>query len=309
MTLFQATNTKVKSIMLMTTKLPPRRSYSTSVVAQEPSPESSPRHHDDAAGPLKRDSVFSASVTSQPFLPTTADDDDDGPARPPSAPTRECVADIRRDFRLALIYIAAATVEGSASDAAVALAAQQPDVQQRYATQKFIFDAMKRSQSSFNDLQLALYYLVRLRSAQQQDPKATPAPPSSPGTEADRINPEMEVPPRPEASPGSAPSSHPPSLASLCTFPTATATPAPAATTNTTTTFLACLILAWKYLHDRTYTARAWSTITGVPVSAINARSEPCWRGWGTGCTWTGGRAPLRGSPRCRRGRRCGLLG
>ena len=39
--------------------------------------------------------------------------------------------------------------------------------------------------------------------------------------------------------------------------------------------FLAALIAASKYLQDRNYSNRAWSTITGLPIYEINA-NEIC---------------------------------
>ncbi|KAI9310017.1 hypothetical protein DFJ73DRAFT_804984 [Zopfochytrium polystomum] len=84
------------------------------------------------------------------------------PAGPPTAPPTgkpDTVAAVRRDFRQAIIYYAAATVDGGIYTHAA------PATLSRPATQRFIFEIVKRSRATFYDLQLALFCFVRLRNA------------------------------------------------------------------------------------------------------------------------------------------------
>ncbi|KAI9325573.1 hypothetical protein DFJ73DRAFT_801884 [Zopfochytrium polystomum] len=118
---------------------------------------------------------------------------------------------IRRDFRRALIFVAAATVDGDFSSSPHGPLRERASV----ATLRFVHDVVRRSQSTFFDLQLAVFYYIRYRL---------------------RSN---------------------------------AASPTPTPTTHTA--FLACLILAHKFLHDRTICLSWWSARSGVSPRAATA--------------------------------------
>ncbi|KAJ1553267.1 hypothetical protein HK405_008436, partial [Cladochytrium tenue] len=97
------------------------------------------------------------------------------------------------------------------------------------ATRIFIHELLRRSGSSFYDLQLALFYLVRLRTT-----TANPSNVVSGDEEQQRW------------------------------------TRAPPVTSDPRRAFLACLMLACKYLDDLPRTARSWSRLAGVPLWQVN---------------------------------------
>ena len=97
----------------------------------------------------------------------------------------------------------------------------------------FIQETIRRSRTSFSTLQLALYYLLRIRSAVQ---------------EFEANNPEWFNGP--------------------CDFGK-TASKHPIACGRRM--FLAAVIVASKYLQDRNYSNRAWAKISGLSVKEINA--------------------------------------
>ncbi|KAJ3386573.1 hypothetical protein HDU84_001482, partial [Entophlyctis sp. JEL0112] len=84
----------------------------------------------------------------------------------------------------------------------------------------FIQEILRRSKTSFSTLQLALFYVVRVRNRQSNEAKLDNAVPRVCGRRM----------------------------------------------------FLSSLIVASKFLQDRNYSNKAWSNISGLPVSEINAR-------------------------------------
>jgi PHO85 cyclin-5 len=97
----------------------------------------------------------------------------------------------------------------------------------------FIQETIRRSRTSFSTLQLALYYLLRIKSSV---------------FEFEKQNPEW--------------------FSGPCNFGK-TASKHPIACGRRM--FLAAVIVASKYLQDRNYSNRAWAKISGLPVKEINA--------------------------------------
>jgi len=97
----------------------------------------------------------------------------------------------------------------------------------------FIQETIRRSRTSFSTLQLALYYLLRIKSAV---------------LDFEEKNPDWFTTP--------------------CNFGKV-ATKHPIACGRRM--FLAAVIVASKYLQDRNYSNRAWAKISGLPVKEINA--------------------------------------
>jgi len=97
----------------------------------------------------------------------------------------------------------------------------------------FIQETIRRSRTSFSTLQLALYYLLRIKSAVR----------------------EFEI-------------KNPDWFNGPCNFGK-TAAKHPIACGRRM--FLAAVIVASKYLQDRNYSNRAWAKISGLPVKEINA--------------------------------------
>ncbi|KAJ3327142.1 hypothetical protein HDU76_012326 [Blyttiomyces sp. JEL0837] len=105
---------------------------------------------------------------------------------------------------------------------------------------KFIHEILRRSRTSFYTLQLSLLYIIRLRnelvSGKRTSSSFASCTPSSLSASSKQIDPSKP---------------HP----SLCGR----------------RMFLSSLIVAAKYLQDRNYSNRAWSKISGLPLSEINA--------------------------------------
>ena len=97
----------------------------------------------------------------------------------------------------------------------------------------FIQETIRRSRTSFSTLQLALYYLLRIKSAVHDFEKKNP----------DWFNGPCNF--------GKTASKHPIACGRRM--------------------FLAAVIVASKYLQDRNYSNRAWAKISGLPVKEINA--------------------------------------
>jgi Cyclin len=97
----------------------------------------------------------------------------------------------------------------------------------------FIQETIRRSRTSFSTLQLALYYLLRIKSAVLDFEKKNP----------NCFNGPCDF--------GRTASKHP--------------------ITCGRRMFLAAVIVASKYLQDRNYSNRAWAKISGLPVKEINA--------------------------------------
>jgi PHO85 cyclin-5 len=97
----------------------------------------------------------------------------------------------------------------------------------------FIQETIRRSRTSFSTLQLALYYLVRIKSAV---------------LDFEEKNPDWFTTP---CNFGKVASKHPIACGRRM--------------------FLAAVIIASKYLQDRNYSNRAWAKISGLPVKEINA--------------------------------------
>ena len=97
----------------------------------------------------------------------------------------------------------------------------------------FIQETIRRSRTSFSTLQLALYYLLRIKSAVHDFEKQNP----------DWFNGPCNF--------GKTASKHPIACGRRM--------------------FLAAVIVASKYLQDRNYSNRAWAKISGLPVKEINA--------------------------------------
>ncbi|KAJ3284462.1 hypothetical protein HDU79_008103 [Rhizoclosmatium sp. JEL0117] len=100
----------------------------------------------------------------------------------------------------------------------------------------FIQEILRRSKTSCCTLQLALYYIIRLRNQLAKDGQSS-------------VQPELSL-LTPPASPSFANESVP-----VCGR----------------RMFLTALILASKYLQDRNYSNKAWSKISGLTVTEINA--------------------------------------
>ncbi|KAI9311443.1 hypothetical protein DFJ73DRAFT_469974 [Zopfochytrium polystomum] len=159
------------------------------------------------------------------------------PAGPPTAPPTgkpDTVAAVRRDFRQAIIYYAAATVDGGIYTHAA------PATLSRPATQRFIFEIVKRSRATFYDLQLALFCFVRLRNAHAASTASTAT--TSPTAKESLVPPtaatnsDLSSPPSPPTSPFAHRPSHP--------------HPHHPRTDETHLHFLGALIISHKYLHD-----------------------------------------------------------
>jgi len=97
----------------------------------------------------------------------------------------------------------------------------------------FIQETIRRSRTSFSTLQLALYYLLRIKSAVR----------------------DFEL-------------KHPEWFNGPCDFGRSAAKHPIACGRRM---FLAAVIVASKYLQDRNYSNRAWAKISGLPVKEINA--------------------------------------
>jgi hypothetical protein len=97
----------------------------------------------------------------------------------------------------------------------------------------FIQETIRRSRTSFSTLQLALYYLLRIKSAVHDFENKNP----------DWFNGPCNF--------GRTASKHPIACGRRM--------------------FLAAVIVASKYLQDRNYSNRAWAKISGLPVKEINA--------------------------------------
>jgi hypothetical protein len=97
----------------------------------------------------------------------------------------------------------------------------------------FIQETIRRSRTSFSTLQLALYYLLRIKSAVLEFENKNP----------DWFNGPCNF--------GKTSSKHPIACGRRM--------------------FLAAVIVASKYLQDRNYSNRAWAKISGLPVKEINA--------------------------------------
>jgi len=154
---------------------------------------------------------------------------------------------------------------------------------QLHSLQHFVSEMVRRSLTSFSTFELALLYLARLKrhlpdallearypkQSQFISQKAS----SSPKLE------NLSLEPRSPASPllhhsTDSPTNSPLPIASIpITHPLLCGR----------RSFLSCLILAWKFLQDKTYTNSAWSRICGLAVSEIN-ENEKCVLaalGWG----------------------------
>jgi hypothetical protein len=97
----------------------------------------------------------------------------------------------------------------------------------------FIQETIRRSRTSFSTLQLALYYLLRIKSAVHDFEQKNP----------DWFNGPCNF--------GKTASKHPIACGRRM--------------------FLAAVVVASKYLQDRNYSNRAWAKISGLPVKEINA--------------------------------------
>ncbi|KAJ3072242.1 hypothetical protein HDU98_003985 [Podochytrium sp. JEL0797] len=112
----------------------------------------------------------------------------------------------------------------------------------------FIQEILRRSKTSFSTLQLALFYIVRVRNQLAKDGTLEPLDAFS------------------------YPANEEPDMSFLLTPP---ASPIPSQQNMTPAVcgrrmFLTSLILASKYLQDRNYSNKAWSKISGLSVSEIN---------------------------------------
>ncbi|KAI9325570.1 hypothetical protein DFJ73DRAFT_965750 [Zopfochytrium polystomum] len=207
------------------------------------------------------------------------------PAAATRPSTHDTAAKIREDFLFALIYIVA-----------TAITDRTDDPRTRHWMFRTLVDVVKRSRSSFNDLQLALLYFVRLRKAAGHDSVSTPQAPSQtksihvllrerspqlhhhdhcPSNPCHSHHHQVATPPISPAADTTttyvvAPHSPLGAIPLSATPPPLPPTPPPP-TPFTYHTFLACLILARKYQHDTHFNNRAWSVITQVPLSAIDA--------------------------------------
>ncbi|KAI9324942.1 hypothetical protein DFJ73DRAFT_870922 [Zopfochytrium polystomum] len=183
-------------------------------------------------------------------------------AQPSSIPVPDAA------LRNALIYLAAATIDLDFSDPTIAAAASARSLpspsspsslnplasMDHTPTQRFVFDVVMRTQSTFNDVQLALYYLGRFRADRSRSQQHTKVPPAFSDDRSRLATP----PPEPHQR--------------RCT-PTRT----PAA---------AC------HLHDTPYTARVWSSLTGLPLATINAAEREVLAGLGYRLHVDPGRSP-----------------
>ncbi|KAG0287524.1 hypothetical protein BGZ97_007077 [Linnemannia gamsii] len=161
----------------------------------------------------------------------------------------------------------------------------------------FVKETLRRSRTTLSTLQLALYYIYRVRSQvlaaqerirldqiqhfQQHMTALQNGLPPSPCISLDSLS-ESDVrqsdyfnatnkPTLPLTPPGS--NNTPPSLSPLSQTSTASASPVLAKSEPVgcgRRMFLAALILASKFQQDRTYSNKAWSKISGLPVSEIN---------------------------------------
>ncbi|KAJ1549212.1 hypothetical protein HK405_007782, partial [Cladochytrium tenue] len=144
----------------------------------------------------------------------------------------------------------------------------------------FIQELLRRSKTSFSTLQLALFYLVRLHGiclatklttqGMQKDAVAIlqRSYSSAPDRQADvAVAPTQTVENSAEMEFEHA-GKEPEEDAYPHNFGSAAALAA--VTGDARRTFLAALVLASKYLNDRTYSSRAWSRMCGLPVAEIN---------------------------------------
>ncbi|KAI9324949.1 hypothetical protein DFJ73DRAFT_914597 [Zopfochytrium polystomum] len=141
-------------------------------------------------------------------------------------------------FRNALIYLAAVTIDLDFTDPATALSLRTPattTTPDHTTTHRFVHTLTLRSQSTFTDVYLALFYLSRFRLARAS---TSPRPPRQ-------------------------------------TTPVAA---------RTRIHFLACLVLAWKHLRDRTHANATWASLAGVAgvgVAELNAAEREVLAGLG----------------------------
>ncbi|KAI9354833.1 hypothetical protein DFJ73DRAFT_775645 [Zopfochytrium polystomum] len=199
-------------------------------------------------------------------------------------------------LRNAFIYLAAITVDRDSSEqtatastttrsptdipihAAAAHDPRQPPALRQHppppsaTTQRFIFDLVMRSRSSFYDVQLALFYLGRYRARTRRAAAVAAAAASSPSTDPTTAQPSphcLEPRLRPPTPPPDFPCSPKPS--SAAPPPQLRPPPPPPPPPPPRLAFLASLVLAWKHLHDDPPHARAWSRMSGEPAARINA--------------------------------------
>ncbi|KAF8928226.1 hypothetical protein BGZ47_001754 [Haplosporangium gracile] len=162
----------------------------------------------------------------------------------------------------------------------------------------FVKETLRRSRTTLSTLQLALYYIYRVRSQvlaaqerirldqiqhfQQHMTALQHGLPPSPCISLDSLS-ESDVrhtdyfnainrPTLPLTPPGSN-NTTPPSLSPLSHTSSASTSPVLAKSEPVgcgRRMFLAALILASKFQQDRTYSNKAWSKISGLPVSEIN---------------------------------------
>ncbi|KAK5823199.1 hypothetical protein F5H01DRAFT_333801 [Linnemannia elongata] len=162
----------------------------------------------------------------------------------------------------------------------------------------FVKETLRRSRTTLSTLQLALYYIYRVRSQvlaaqerirldqiqhfQQHMTALQHGLPPSPCISLDSLS-ESDIrntdyfnainkPSLPLTPPGSN-NTTPPSLSPLSHTSNASASPVLAKSEPVgcgRRMFLAALILASKFQQDRTYSNKAWSKISGLPVSEIN---------------------------------------
>ncbi|KAI9325572.1 hypothetical protein DFJ73DRAFT_869276 [Zopfochytrium polystomum] len=234
---------------------PATSSRCTTPAASPPSPPPPPF----ISTSLGRTMVLSDGDALRPLL---SDSFAGAPAGPPTAPPTgkpDSVAAVRRDFRQAIIDYTAATVDGGIYTHAA------PATLSRPATQRFIFEIVKRSRATFYDLQLALFYFVRLRNAHAASTASTATTSATakeslvPPTAA--TNSDLSSPPSPPTSPF-APTAPPLPL---------TSSPPPPRTDESHLHFLGALILSHKYLHDHALPTRAWTAIAGLPSDSVDA--------------------------------------
>jgi PHO85 cyclin-5 len=114
----------------------------------------------------------------------------------------------------------------------------------------FIGHVLKRSQTSFLTLQLALLYLVRLRN------KLIPL--SLPSSAALELSLEEYI--RNNSVDKALP---------VFDIPSSTNVAKPLLQMDVYTAFTLSIVLASKFLHDQTYTMKVWSTVTTIPTSTL----------------------------------------
>ncbi|KAI9324950.1 hypothetical protein DFJ73DRAFT_914601 [Zopfochytrium polystomum] len=191
--------------------------------------------------------TFTVLPSSLPLLPPFAADAP--PRRHAGGGDRDSAERIQADFCEALIHLAAVTIDTDPT-----LATATGGTVDHTATRRFVRALVARSQSSFNDLHLALFYLLRFRATTTLSTTSTPLSPQPTTTSP-------TTPPTPPDSPTTQPST-------LTQSPPPSDDPTP---NPSHTHFTAALILAWKRLSDRTYTLRIWSALSNIPASTLSA--------------------------------------